>query len=209
MVTLAQSVDAHTQAQRRAAAALATRRRRLDDLITQGKTTGKIFARVAVEHQQVLVLAEACTRGATKARAALDKLVARRAAIAERAVDIAARRKHLDPQRTIRQLDVAQETILTATKLTAVQLISFALREYLPTMPMTPQTFLQRVLSISGRKEIRDDQELVVFYENPRDALVNDALRDACLRLNRRALRREDRRLRFAVEQPPGPGRLI
>ena len=121
----------------------------------------------------------------------------------ERADEIAARNKHIEPQRTIRQLDVAQDTILTATKLTAVQLISFVLREYLPAMPMTPHTFLQRVLSISGRKELRDDQELVVFYENPRDALVNDALRDACTRLNRRALRSDDRRLRFAVEQAP------
>jgi hypothetical protein len=42
-----------------------------------------------------------------------------------------------------------------------------------------------------------------VFYENARDALVNNALRDACQRLNRRALRRDDRRLRFAVEQAP------
>lgn len=202
--TLAEAVDEHTRAHRRAEAALVTRRQRLDDLIAQGKTAGKTFARVAVDHQQALVCAETCTQAATKARAALDKNVARRGAITERADEIAARRKHLEPQRTIRQLDVAQDTILTATKLTAVQLISFALREYLPSMPMTPQTFRQRVLSISGRKEISDDQELVVFYENPRDALVNDALRDACVRLNRRALRRDDRRLRFAVEQPPG-----
>ncbi len=85
-----------------------------------------------------------------------------------------------------------------------MQLISFVLREYVPSMPMTPHTFLQRVLSITGRKEISDDQELVAFYENPRDALVNDALRDACERLNRRALRRDDRRLSFAVEPPSG-----
>lgn len=200
---LAQAVDGHTQDQRRADAALATRRQRLDDLIAQGKTAGKTFARVALDHQQALVHAETCTKAATKARAALDKSVARRAAITERADDIAARKKHIEPQRTIRQLDVAQDTILTATKLTAVQLISFALREYLPAMPMTPHTFLQRILSISGRKEIGDDQELVVFYENPRDPLVNDALRDACTRLNRRTLRRDDRRLRFAVEQAP------
>ena len=135
---------------------------------------------------------------------ALDENVARRTAITERADDIAARTKHIEPQRTIRQLDVAQDTILTASKLTAVQLISFVLREYLPSMPMTPHTFLQRVLSITGRKEISDDQELVVFYENPRDALVNDALREVCQRLNRRALRRDDRRLRFAVEPPSG-----
>jgi hypothetical protein len=200
---LAQVVNDHTQDQRRAEVALATRRQRLDDLIAQGKTGGKTFARVAVDHQHALVHAEKCTQAAIKARAAFDKNAARRTTIMERADDIAARKKHIEPQRTIRQLDVAQDTILTATKLTAVQLISFVLREYLPAMPMTPHTFLQRVLSISGRKEIRDDQELVVFYENPRDALVNDALRDACTRLNRRALRRDDRRLRFAIEQPP------
>jgi len=200
---IAQAVDGHTQAQRRAEAALATRRKRLDDLIAQGKTAGKTFARVALDHQQALVHAETCTRAATKACAALDENVARRTAITERADDIAARKKHIEPQRTIRQLDVAQDTILTATKLTAMQLLSFVRREYLPTMPMTPHTFLQRVLSISGREEIQDDQELVVFYENPRDTPVNDALRDACTRLDRRALRRDDWRLRFAVEQAP------
>ncbi|HET7505306.1 MAG TPA: hypothetical protein VFK02_30010 [Kofleriaceae bacterium] len=103
----------------------------------------------------------------------------------------------------IRQLDTTQDTILTATKLTALQLISFALREYLPSMPMTPQTFIQRVLSVPGRKQIDRNQELIVFYENPRDPLVTEALRDACSRLNRRSLRRQDRRLRFAVEPAP------
>lgn len=44
---------------------------------------------------------------------------------------------------------------------------------------------------------------LVVFYENPRDPLVNDALSKACERLNRLALLRDGRRLRFSVEQPP------
>ncbi|HEY0987985.1 MAG TPA: hypothetical protein VGD80_13065 [Kofleriaceae bacterium] len=103
----------------------------------------------------------------------------------------------------IRQLDTTQDTILTATRLTALQLISFALREYLPSMPMTPQTFIQRVLPVRGRKQIDRDQELVVLYENPRDPQVNEALRDVCTRLNRRALRRDDKRLRFVVEPAP------
>jgi hypothetical protein len=42
-------------------------------------------------------------------------------------------------------------------------------------MPMTPQTFVQRVLCVHGRKEITSDHELVVFYENPRDPLINEA----------------------------------
>lgn len=196
-------VDEHTREQARAESALATRRRRMDDAVATGKTAGKGFAQIALDHQQALVRAEMTTKLAIKSRAALEKHRARCTAIEQRADEIAARRRHIEPQRTIRQLDTTQDTILTATKLTAVQLISFAIREYLPSMLMTPQTFIQRVLSIHGRKQIDRDQELVVLYENPRDPIINEALRDACARLNKRALRREDRRLRFVVEPAP------
>jgi hypothetical protein len=155
----------------------------MDEAIAHGKTTGKVFARIALEHQQALVRAETATKLATKSRVALEKHRERCAGIVQRSEQIAARRRHLEPQRTIRQLDTTQDTIRTATKLTALQLISFALREYLPSMPMRPQTFIQRALYISGRKaekQIDRDQELVIFYEKPRDPQVNEALRDAC-----------------------------
>lgn len=203
IASLELAVDEHTREQARAESALATRRRRMDDAVATDKTTGKGFAQIALDHQQALVRAETATKLATKSRAALEKHRTRCTAIEQRADEIAARRRHIEPQRTIRQLDTTQDTILTATKLTAVQLISFAIREYLPSMPMTPQTFIQRVLSIHGRKHIDRDQELVVFYENPRDPTINEALREACARLNKRALRREDRRLRFVVEPAP------
>ena len=113
----------------------------------------------------------------------------------------AARRAKLEPRRTIRQLDVAQDTILTAAKLTAAQLISFALREYLPSMPMSPQTFVSRVFGIRGRKELRPTEEHIIFIENPRDPEVNAAVGDACRRLNERKLNRDGRRLRYSVEE--------
>jgi hypothetical protein len=138
------AVVEHARDQARAESALATRRGRLDELIAHGKTGGKAFARAALDHQQALVHAEKTAQLATTARAALDKNRTRRETVTKRATEIAARRSHLEPQRTIRQLDTTQDTILTATKLTALQLISFAVREYLPTMPMTPQTFLIR-----------------------------------------------------------------
>jgi chromosome segregation ATPase len=200
---LAEEASKRARDVQRAESALATRRRRFDEAIAEGKTSGKAFTRIALDHQRALVDAETCTKAANKAQAALDKNVSQRAIIERRAEDIAADKKRLEPQRTIRQLDVTQDTILTAAKLTAAQLISFVLREYLPSTPMTPQTFVQRVLCVRGRKEIARDHELVVFYENPRDPLINDALRNACERLNRRALRRDDRRLRFAVEPLP------
>jgi len=51
---LASQAEGHAREQRRAEALLATRRRRFDDRIAQGKTDGKVFARVALEHQQAL-----------------------------------------------------------------------------------------------------------------------------------------------------------
>jgi hypothetical protein len=65
---------------------------------------------------------------------------------------------------------------------------------------MTPQTFISRVLPIRGRRVLREDTEVVSFYENPRDPEVNEALRDACIRLNRRQLQRDGRSLRYIVE---------
>lgn len=200
---LEEEANARARDTQRAESALATRRRRFDAAIAEGKISGKVFTRIALDHQSALVHAEACTKAANKARAALDKNLAQRATLEGRAEDIATRKKRLEPQRTIRQLDVTQDTILTAAKLTAAQLISFVLREYLPSMPMTPQTFVQRVLSVHGRKEIDRNHERVVFYENPRDPLINEALRNACERINRRELRRDDRKLRFSVEPSP------
>ena len=200
---LAENASERAKAAQRAESALATRRRRLDETIAEGKISGKTFANLALDHQRALVDAEASTKAAIKAQAALDKNVARRVALEDRAKDIAARRKRLEPQRTIRQIDITQDTILTAAKLTAAQLISFVLREYLPSMPMTPQTFVQRVLSIPGRKEVTHDRELITLYENPRDPLINEALRKACERISQRGLRRGNRELRFAVEPLP------
>ncbi len=67
----------------------------------------------------------------SRIEAAATKNRERRTALEERIAKDETRRKKLEPQRTIRQLDVAQDMILTATKLTAAQLISFAIREYL------------------------------------------------------------------------------
>ena len=188
---------------RRAQAALATRRRRLDALVGRGKTNGSTFARVAVEHQQALLRAEQTAAAATAARAAAERNQARTAKLEQQLAESAARQKHLEAQRTIRQLDVAQDEILTATKLTATQLIAFALRVYLTALPMTPETFVSRVFPMRGRKEIEPTLERIVFHENPRDPEVNAALHDACRRLNQRNLQRDGRRLRYAVEPAP------
>jgi hypothetical protein len=205
---LAATAAQTSKSDRRGQAGLATRRRRLDALVARGQTNGSTFARVAVEHQQALVHADQTTAAATTARAAVERNQSRTAKLEQQLTESGARQEHLKPQRTIRQLDVAQDTILTATKLTATQLIAFALRVYLAALPMTPETFVSRVFSARGRKEIEPTVEHVIFYENPRDPEVNAALHDACRRLNQRDLQREGRRLHYAVEDAHAPGQF-
>ena len=200
--TVQSEAAARTKDDQRAQAALATRRRRLDALVAAGKTDGKRFARVAIEHQQALVRAEDAARATKAAALAADKNRERREKLAASLAKITAEIERLEPQRVIRQLDVEQDKILTATKLTAAQLISFAKREYLPSMPITAETFVSRVFPIQGRKEIRGAEARVVFYENPRDTEVNAALRAACSRLNARGIKRDGLAMTYAVETP-------
>jgi hypothetical protein len=184
----------------RAARTLLSRRRRLDALVLAGRTDGKQLGAAAVDHQQALVREETCASELARAQAAVEKCRALRGDLETGLATAAQRRTKLESQRVIRQLDVAQDMIHTATKLTAVQLIGFAQREYLPTMAMTPQTFVTRIFPIRGRREVRPDEELVVFYENPRDPEVNAAIEAGCRRLNQRRLQRNGRRLRYEME---------
>jgi hypothetical protein len=200
------AVKETTQADRRAQSALATRRQRLDARVERGQTSGAGFSKVALEHQQALVHAESTARAAGKAGTEFARTTARIDKLTKQIDELAARQAHLEPQRTIRQLDVAQDEILTATKLTAAQLIAFALRQYMKAHPMTPETFATRVFPFQGRKEIERMQERIIFYENPRDPELIAALGDACKRLNKRRLSREGRQLRYLVEPAPEPG---
>lgn len=190
----------------RAEKALATRRKRLDAFVEQGRTEGKQLGRAAVEQQEALTHAEVCTEEHDRAETALTEHRATSAKLELSLAQLADKKVKLDPQRVIRQLDVALDTVLTATKLVAALLIAFVVREYFPSMPMTPQTFISRVLSIRGRRVVRANEELVVFYENPRDPDINDALHSACDRLNARALHRDGKAVRYVCESQDSLG---
>jgi hypothetical protein len=200
---------AHTSQQaRQAQSKLSTRRRHLDELIERGKTQGKAFVQAAVSHQQALVQAEQLAKEAHKAAHRRHNHQGATAKLEQRLGEAAEQVRRLDNKRTIRQLDVAQDEILTAAKLTALQLIAYVLRVYLVALAMTPETFISRVLSLRGRKEIEAEEERVVFYENPRDPEVTAALKDACQRLNERKLRSEGRRLLYCVDEAPRGSRF-
>jgi hypothetical protein len=202
-VVLAQAATQAKQDHARALKTLTPQRRRLDALIAQGQTQGQAFARTAVGHQQALAQAEQTAATAQAATQALQNHQSVLGKLVQRLGERSERIRQLDPQRSIRQLDVAQDQILTAAKLTALLLITFALRVYFTAFSMTPQTFISRVFPLRGRKELEPTTERIVFYENPRDPEITAALRDACVRLNLRKLQRGGRQLLYAVEPPP------
>jgi hypothetical protein len=188
----------------RATSALATRRRRLDALVDAGHCDGKQLGSAAIEHQTALLRAEETAAELTAAQAAAVKSGARAAELQVLLADLAARSGKLEHQRSIRQLDVALDMVLTAAKLACSLLISFALREYLPSLPMTPHTFTTRLFGVRGRRELAPGEERIFFYENPRDPATNAALADACRRLNLRRLSRGDRRLSYQMAAADG-----
>jgi len=197
--TLNKKLERTTKAESEKARRLATRRRRLDRESAQGDPTRRAFGRAAAEHHLALVEWEQAQFALERATTRQEKNRKQREKLEARLLKVEARLKTLAP-RQIRQVDVALDSVLTSTKLTGVQLISFVLREYLAEQPMSPQTFVARVLPVRGRKEVTRDTETIIFRENFRDPDVTDALGSACRRLNTRRLRRDGRRLHYRVE---------
>jgi len=186
---------------RRASSALVTRRGRLDRLVEEGRDDGRMLGKAAIEHREAMVREELATKKLTKAERVLKAAAVKHEKLETALMKLGERRAALEPQRRIRELDVAQDSILTAMKLTLSLLITYVLREYLNSLAMSPATFASRIFGMSGRRELHADEERVVFYENPRDPAANLAVADACRRINERELRREGRRLRYSIEE--------
>jgi hypothetical protein len=165
---------------------------------------GKQLGRAAVEHQEALKRAEIAKRALDTAAKASQTNDERTIKLDAQLAKLTAQRTKLEQQRVVRQLDVELDRVLTAAKLTCALLITFVLREYLCAMPMTPHTFVSRVLGVRGRRELRPGLEQVVFYENPRDPEVNAVLANACQRLNERHLMRDGRKLRYKMATADG-----
>jgi hypothetical protein len=190
---------AHERAQRTVARHRAT----VDKFITQGDAKGAAFAKAAVKHHAALT-------GEEQSRKMLDRMEkkashneTRREKLEASIAKAEARATHLEPQKQIRQLDVALDMILTATKVTALQLIMFVIREYLVGCAMTATTFIARLLTTRGRLIRRANEEIIIFYENPRDPEMGHMLRVAAERLNHRNIVRNGRSLRYTVESQP------
>jgi hypothetical protein len=190
------------RAAERAEARLAVRRRRLEALLDAGRVEGRQLGRAALEQQQAIRERERAEKARQKAEKKAQENRDRQHRFETQIQDAREQQVKLEPQKRIRQLDAALDSVLTATKLAAMMLITFVLREYLTVDAMNPQTFASRVMTVRGRKEIRAEEERVFFYENPRDPETNQALKVACRELNRRKLQRGGRLLIYETSPP-------
>jgi len=191
------------EARERAAQGVADCQHQAARLAADKEVSRKAFEQCLRDCQEATRQDATCAQALQQAESKEVSNEARRAKVTEELKRVTEKRKALDPQKTIRQLDVALDSVLTAAKLAAAFLIAFVLREYLGFKPMTAAIFVARVLSIRGRREIRPGEERIVFYKNPRDPEINEALAKACVGLNQRNLQREGRRLSYAIEAAP------
>jgi hypothetical protein len=186
---------------RKADLELSVRRQEVDRLVAAGEVGSNAFSEASVAHHAALVATESTGPAASEATQRLEEHRAKREEALDSIEKMSARVAELEPMRTIRQLDVSLDTVLTAAKLALALLIAFVLREYVPSDRMSTETFLYRLMTTRGRRELTKHRERIVFYANPRDPRSNAALAEACDHLNRRGLVRDKRELLFALEE--------
>jgi hypothetical protein len=193
-----------------AAAALQSSSLKLDALLGErGQAQDdRAIAVASATHRSAARRTQEAAALENKTRARLEVNNKRAERIDAQQVKDAERRAKIEPRKTIRELDTALDSILTATKLTLSLLIAFVLREYIPEARVSPDTFASRIFGLRGRREVDDEEECIVFYENKRDPEINAAIAIACTRLNERQLIRGGRRLSYVLEpeRPSGRG---
>jgi hypothetical protein len=198
-----EAVERMTVSHREAELELSVRRQEVDRLMAAGEIGSLAFSEASIAHHDALIAIETAEPALKKATEQLEQHRTKREDTLDSIENMCDRITELEPMSTIRQLDVSLDTILTAMKLALALLITFVLREYVPSDRMSTETFIYRLLTTRGRRELTKHRELIVFYANPRDPRINAALAEACDQLNRRALVRDDRELRFALENRP------
>lgn len=186
---------------RRAEVALEVKRRWLDELEAEGRGVGVKFAKAAADHLRALKESERIGAELAKVEQKAAKASSKKNSLTVKLNALEEKRKKLEPMVKIRELDVEQDKLLTAHKLAAAGLMTFALREYFPDTPMTTQTVIDRLLSLKGRRELTETTDHIVICANPRDTEMTERVGRACDHINARNLTRDGRRWTFAVEE--------
>jgi len=119
-----------------------------------------------------------------------------------RAVDKEERHEVLERKTEIYTVDVELDQIMTAYKLTFLNLCQRLMREHLE-VPWQIDHLIRAVLSLPGRRRQTPKTETIEIFRQERDPEAMAAVERACERLTAEGIARGDRTLRFSVIDPP------
>lgn len=111
-------------------------------------------------------------------------------------------REELERRREIFTVDVELDEVLTAFKLTFMNLCCELMRTYLGKW-MELETLIEAVLTLPGERAITATTDTVRIYRPDRAARTMDAVERACAALNALGMTRERRLLRFELVPHP------
>ena len=111
----------------------------------------------------------------------------------------------LERRRQIFTVDVELDEMLTAFKLTFMNLCSVLMKDYLG-IRMELETLIDAVLTLPGERVLSPGVETVRIFRPKRDARTMAAVERACIALTERGLVRNGRALRFELKPRAGPG---
>ena len=96
-------------------------------------------------------------------------------------------------------MDVELDQILTAFKLTFLNLCSTLLTRYLGGRPLPLDTLIRGILTLPGEREYTATTETIRIWRQPRDRDIMPLVETACRLLTDRSLVRDKRVVRYEV----------
>lgn len=112
-------------------------------------------------------------------------------------------RLRLDRRREIFTVDVELDEVLTAFKITFMNLCCVLMKDYLGIW-MELETLIDAVLTLPGERVVTPTTETVRIFRPSRDARTMKAVERACVAMTERGLLRNSRALRFELVARPG-----
>lgn len=118
-------------------------------------------------------------------------------------------RKQADLERTASQLriftvDVALDQVMTALKLTFMNLCAAFMARHLGGTKLQLDTLIRGILTLPGERVRVGNTETIRIYRHDRDRQLMPLVEEACRQLTDKALVRDTWRLRFELVDPPG-----
>ena len=113
-------------------------------------------------------------------------------------------RLRLARRREIFTVDVELDEVLTAFKITFMNLCCVLMKDYLGIW-MELETLIDAVLTLPGERVVTPTTETVRIFRPSRDARTMKAVERACVAMTERGLFRNKRTLRFELVARPSP----